>query len=86
MIEKEKVEGSEGQKDVKLVRVELDDALKFASTMTIEDFISRVRKMQFIMEDLPKVIQFFDSLDEEKVMLGVIGLRRLLSIQIDPPI
>lgn len=51
-----------------------------------EDFTQRVRQMLFVMDDLPKLIKFIESHEEVLIIVGVIGMRRLLSIQVDPPI
>mmetsp|Transcript_32759 Transcript_32759/g.23688 ORF Transcript_32759/g.23688 Transcript_32759/m.23688 type:complete len:104 (-) Transcript_32759:1130-1441(-) len=42
--------------------------------------------MLFVMDDLPKLVKLLASHEEASIIVAVIGMRRLLSFEVDPPI
>lgn len=55
--------------------------------MGLEPFISNVAaKMKFTKPDLPRLVKLIHSADNFEKLFALVGLRKLLSIEDDPPI
>lgn len=59
--------------------------LEKSNTLTLKEYIDKIRKEKFTMADFPKIIEFINSQDKFKQHYGAIGLRKILSVD-NPPI
>ena len=59
--------------------------LEKSNTLTLQEYIDKIKEEKFTMADFPKIIESINSQDKFKQHYGAIGLKKILSVdRVDP--